>query len=75
MSAAPLVALRAEFERCRTMDASLGDRLAAYSNEVRNHIPEYANAVDDLVARLRRQRCRRECSAVRFANAALRSPR
>ena len=53
MSAAPLVALRAEFERCSTMDASLGDRLAAYSNAVRSHIPEYANAVDELVLRLR----------------------
>jgi peroxiredoxin len=53
MSAAPLIALRTEFERCSTMDASLGDRLAAYSNAVRNYIPEYANAVDQLVTRLR----------------------
>jgi peroxiredoxin len=53
MSSDPLVTLRQAFERCSTMDASLGERLQAYSNAVREFIPDYANAVDDLVTRLR----------------------
>lgn len=34
------------------MDASLDERLAAYSREVRKHLPAYADAVDGLVERL-----------------------
>ena len=53
MNSDPLVTLRQTFERCSTMDASLGERLEAYSNAVREFIPDYANAVDELVTRLR----------------------
>ena len=34
------------------MDAGLGERLEAYSNAVREFIPAYAEAVDQLVSRL-----------------------
>src|SRR5262245_56231032 len=40
------------FARCRDMDASLPERLAAYSDAVRRVIPDYAQAVDQLVERL-----------------------
>jgi len=52
MTAAPLAALAEVFARCRDLDAPLDDRLAAYSSAVRQHIPAYADAVDQLVARL-----------------------
>lgn len=52
MTAAPLSILRGIFDRCRDMDASLEERLNAYSNAVRETIPAYANAVDQLVSRL-----------------------
>jgi peroxiredoxin len=52
MTAAALQLLRAEFLRCRDMDAALEVRLSAYSDAVRIHIPDYADAVDRLVARL-----------------------
>jgi peroxiredoxin len=52
MNSAPLSALNDAFVRCRDMDASLDERLAAYSREVRKHLPVYADAVDRLVERL-----------------------
>jgi peroxiredoxin len=52
MTSAPLAALAEAFARCRDLDAPLNDRLAAYSSAVRQHIPAYADAVDQLVARL-----------------------
>ena len=53
MKADPRMALGAAFERCSTMDASLRERLEAYSDAVRDLVPAYAKAVDELVARLR----------------------
>ena len=44
--------LAEEFVRCRDLDASLDERLAAYSEAVRASIPDYSDAVDRLVARL-----------------------
>src|SRR5712691_2120301 len=52
MTSAPLAALGDVFLRCRDMDASLDQRLDAFSNAVRNLIPTYADAVDRLVTRL-----------------------
>jgi AhpC/TSA family len=52
MNSAPLSALNDAFARCRDMDASLDERLAAYSSEVRSYLPDYADAVDRLVERL-----------------------
>lgn len=49
----PGIALRAAYDHCSTMDAPLGARLETYSNAVRDFIPDYASAVDKLVARLR----------------------
>jgi peroxiredoxin len=40
------------FVRCRDMDASLSERLEAYSDAVKRAIPEYTAAVDRLVERL-----------------------
>jgi peroxiredoxin len=54
MNTAPLSALNDAFVRCRDMDASLDERLAAYSSEVRRYLPDYADAVDRLVERLSR---------------------
>src|SRR5262245_42059266 len=45
-------ALADAFVSCRDMDAALGERLEAYSNAVREFIPAYADAVDQLVLRL-----------------------
>src|SRR5262245_25920585 len=45
-------ALADAFVRSRDMDAALGERLEAYSNAVREFIPAYADAVDQLVSRL-----------------------
>jgi hypothetical protein len=45
-------ALADAFVRYRDMDAALGERLEAYSNAVREFIPSYADAVDQLVSRL-----------------------
>jgi len=52
MNSEPLAALREAFVQCRDKDAALGERLEAYSSAVRNFIPEYATAVDQLVSRL-----------------------
>jgi peroxiredoxin len=52
MTSAPLAALGDMFLRCRDMDASLDQRLEAFSNAVRDLIPSYADAVDRLVTRL-----------------------
>lgn len=52
MNQTALLALRAAFARCQEMDAPLRERLDAYSNAVRAHIPDYADAVDRLAKRL-----------------------
>jgi peroxiredoxin len=52
MTHTALTALREVFVRCRDMDASLQERLDAYSRSVRELIPAYADAVDSLVHRL-----------------------
>jgi peroxiredoxin len=54
MSSTALAALRDEFARCLDMDASLEERLDAYSRAIREYIPDYGRAADDLVGRLRR---------------------
>jgi peroxiredoxin len=54
MASSPLAALADAFARCRDLDAPLSERLDLYSNAVRLHIPDYADAVDALVARLAR---------------------
>lgn len=45
-------ALAKIFVQCRDMDASLAERLAAYSNAVTEHLPSYAEAVNRMVTRL-----------------------
>lgn len=45
-------ALADAFVRCRDLDASLAERLDAYSSASRKVIPAYADAVDRLVVRL-----------------------
>ena len=45
MDAAPTTALREIFVQCRDMDASLAERLAAYSGAVATYLPAYADAV------------------------------
>jgi len=44
--------LRQAFERCRSMDGSLKDRLAHYAAESAKVLPAYGQAVDRLVARI-----------------------
>jgi peroxiredoxin len=45
-------ALAEIFVQCRDMDASLAERLAAYSSAVTQHLPNYAEAVNRMVTRL-----------------------
>lgn len=45
-------ALREAFAIARDLDGSLAERLTSYSNAIRKVLPAYAQAVDDLVARL-----------------------
>ena len=45
-------ALAEIFLHCRDMDASLAERLAAYSSAVAEHLPSYAEAVNRMVTRL-----------------------
>jgi peroxiredoxin len=52
MISSPLNELRQTFAHCRDLDASLGERLDAYSQAVRKFLPNYAEAVDALVRRL-----------------------
>jgi peroxiredoxin len=52
MNSSSLNALREAFVQCRDLDASLDERLGVYSQAVRNFIPAYAEAVDELVQRL-----------------------
>ena len=52
MNDSAMVALRAAFTQCQDMDAPLAERLDFYSRAVRSHIPDYADAVDQLVQRL-----------------------
>ena len=46
-------ALEDAYIRCRDMDASLGERLAAFADSVRELGPHFQAAVDALVERLR----------------------
>jgi peroxiredoxin len=48
--------LEEAFRRCRDMDASLGERLEAFVKAVREISPEFAEAVDRLVAHLSQTR-------------------
>jgi peroxiredoxin len=64
MTAMPAATLREAFARCRDMDASLPERLEAYSQAVRRLIPDYADAVDRLVARLSASRAGASAPAV-----------
>ena len=52
MTTAPNTALADIFVLCRDMDASLEQRLAAYSGAVRTHLPAYTEAVESMIARL-----------------------
>jgi peroxiredoxin len=52
MTSPQLAALADEFVKCRDLDAPLNERLDAYSSAVRRFIPSYADAIDQLVARL-----------------------
>jgi peroxiredoxin len=52
MTSAALAALGDAFLQCRDMDASLEQRLAAFSTAARRLVPEYADAADRLVSRL-----------------------
>jgi peroxiredoxin len=40
-------------ERCRTMDAPLGQRLSAFASDVRRASPEFADAVERMIDRLK----------------------
>ena len=54
MNAKPLAeALEEAFVRCRDMDASLAERLQAFANTVTRLEPEFQDAVDRLIARLK----------------------
>jgi peroxiredoxin len=54
MNSKPLSELLEEaFVRCRDMDASLAERLQAFADAVRRLGPNFQDAVDDLVARLK----------------------
>jgi hypothetical protein len=45
--------LRLAFQRCRDMEGTLGERLAAYASAGRDFFPAYSEAVDRLVVRLK----------------------
>src|SRR5437762_1199433 len=45
--------LRHEFQRCRDMEGTLGERLQSYAAAGRDFFPAYSEAVDRLVARVR----------------------
>jgi peroxiredoxin len=47
-----LEAVQAAFDRCRTMDASLGERLAAFAQALRKVNPSFAAAADRMIQRL-----------------------
>ena len=47
-------ALEEALEECRAMDASLNERLKAMADAVRSLSPAFAEAVDRLIARLKR---------------------
>jgi peroxiredoxin len=54
MNSKPLsVQLEEAFVQCRDMDASLAERLQAFADAVRRLGPNFQDAVDDLVARLK----------------------
>jgi peroxiredoxin len=55
MTPRPLAeALEETFQRCRDMDASLGERLDSFARTVRTLSPPFADAVDRLVTRLQK---------------------
>ena len=58
MSAA-LPSLEDVFERCCDMDASLAERLATFAEAVRTRWPDFSDAVERLVRRLRESGSRR----------------
>ena len=68
-------ALEEAFVRARDLDASLPERLQAFADAVRELGPQFQDAVDRLVARLRRERSRRERAETRRADAVLRASR
>src|SRR5207302_7239057 len=47
-------ALAEIFVQCRDMDASLAERLSAYSDAITKYLPSYAEAANRLVTRLTR---------------------
>jgi peroxiredoxin len=53
LSSANAERLRHEFQRCRDMEGTLGERLQTYAAAGRDFFPAYSEAVDRLVARLR----------------------
>ena len=54
MTSKPLSQLLEEaFVQCRDMDASLAERLQAFADAVRRFGPQFQEAVDDLVDRLK----------------------
>jgi peroxiredoxin len=52
-SATGTEALRLAFERCRDLDGPLADQLTAFADAVHRLTPDFADAVERLVARLR----------------------
>jgi hypothetical protein len=52
-TAEPRQSLEEEFKRIRSMDASLGEQLEAFSESARQRRPDFAEAIDRLVERLR----------------------
>jgi peroxiredoxin len=49
--------LQAAFERCRDMDGPINERLAAYATTLKAINPDFAEAVERLVVRLRANDC------------------
>src|SRR5262249_34041920 len=54
MTTSPAAELQDIFKRCRDMDASLNERLQAFSKAARSRNPAFGAAVDRLIERLRR---------------------
>jgi peroxiredoxin len=57
MSTSPEAELQTAFERCRDMDGPINERLAAYATALRLINPDFAEAVDRLIVRLRANDC------------------
>jgi peroxiredoxin len=54
---APDAELQAAFERCRDMDGPINTRLAAYATALKHINPDFAEAVERLIARLQANDC------------------